>query len=451
MLLTTIESLKNFLWSGPLLALMVIVGLYLTFALKGVQFRYLLFSLKSLVSKDSQGTEPGDGDLSAFAALMTALSGAIGTGNITGVALAISIGGYGALFWMWLIALIGMVTAYSECLLAVKFRTLNDKGQISGGPMHTLSNGLGQKKLAILFCIFGIIASFGIGGTVQSNSVAYVLNTFMGVDPLWTGLGMGLLTVCVVIGGIQSIGKVAGVLVPFMALFYVVGGLVVIGCNWQQIPQAVAMILTSIWSPESAAGGVMGATIASALSQGVSIGIFANEAGLGSLAIASSAAATKYPARQGFMGISGVFVATMVICTITGLSLAVTDVLGTQDATGASLSGAALTIAAFNTVFPGFGNVVLGGLCFFAFTTILAWAYYGEKCLEFLLGVKVSFFYRWCYSASVVCGPLIPTALVWASANLANGLMAIPNLISLLLLVKVIKSETDSYLQIIKK
>lgn len=445
-------QLKSYLWSGPLLWLLVFTGLFLTWHLKGLQFRYLGHSLKLILNIKSNKTEKKIGDLSSFAALMTALAGAIGTGNISGIAIAVSIGGLGSLFWMWVIALIGMVTAYSEALLAIKYRTINSNGQMSGGPMFTLVRGLGFNKLAIAFSVFGIIASFGIGGTVQSNSVAAGLNEAFAISPLATGVWMAILTGAVVIGGISFIGRVASIMVPFMALFYIAGGMVVCFYHWQNLPQAFIEIIQSAFTGQAAAGAFAGTSAWLALEQGVANGIFANEAGLGSLAIAAASANTQSPAKQGMFAIGGVFIATMLVCTITGLVLAVSGVIGqTSEVNGLPLTGSALTMAAFNTVSENFGILVVLGLIFFAFTTILAWAYYGEKCLEFLVGERIAFAYRFTYVGSVVLGAIIKPQLVWDMANLANGLMAIPNLIAIIGLTSVIKAETQNYLAKLEK
>ena len=445
---------KNFFWSGPLLVLLIGLGAYLSWKLRGVQLRYLGHSLGLVFiprrsGSRRQGSTNGK-QLSSFQSLMTGLAGAVGTGNITGIAIALSIGGYGALFWMWVIAIFGMVTAYAEALLSIKFRKQGGSGSL-GGPMHTLVNGLGMKKTAVAFCFLCILASFGIGGTVQSNSVAAGLFEVFSVDPKVTGFVMSLLTGCVVLGGLKSIGKAAGVLVPFMGLLYLGAGIVVLFVHRQYLGEAFFLIFNGAFSGQATSGAFLGASAMAAIQQGVSNGIFANEAGLGSLALAAGTAATEEPAKQGMLAICGVFVATMLICSITGLTIAVTHVLGTSNPDGSLLTGSALTIAAFSKVFPCFGYIVVVGLVFFAFTTVLAWAYYGEVCLSFLFGSNTAKFYRLIYTLAVFLGVFIEPHLVWALANLANGFMAVPNLISIFRLAPVVEEETKLYLAKLKQ
>ena len=444
-----LEFLKNALWGGPLLFLLVGVGVYQTWVLQGLQFRHFFHGLKLLVLGQDKyepiSEHEKNGELSAFQSLMTSLAGAVGTGNITGVAIALSLGGYGALFWMWVIALFGMITAYSEAVLAVRFRQKGENGTVIGGPMQTLLHGLQMKKSALAFAIFCIISSFGIGATIQSNSVAAGLQESFGIAPYWTGLVMAFITACVVLGGVKSIGKAASVLVPFMAISYLGAGILVLMVHVESLIPALLLIVRSAFTGHAAVGGFLGATFVTAIQHGVSIGIFANEAGLGSLAIAASTARTKHAARQGFLAISGVFISTMVICTMTGMVIAVTDVLS-QGSQGAQLTGSALTIAAFSQVRPEFGLVVVFGLVFFAFTSVLAWACYGEKTVEFLWGAKPAKIYRYLYTVAVFLGTLIEPHSVWVFANLANGLMAIPNLFSIVRLSSVVKEETQLYL-----
>lgn len=445
-----IVGFKDFFWSGPLLLLLIGVGAYLSWKLKGIQVRYLAHSLKLVFMPNETSTEStvsaGDGKkLSSFQSLMTGLAGAVGTGNITGIAIALSIGGYGALFWMWVIAFFGMITAYAEALLAIKYRSNEGQGAL-GGPMYTLVNGLGMKKTAMAFCFLCILASFGIGGTVQSNSVAAGLKDVFQIDPKLTGLFMSLLTGFVVLGGLKSIGKAAGLLVPFMGALYLGAGTLVLALHYQHLGEAFVLIFQGAFSGQAASGAFLGASAVAAIQQGVSNGIFANEAGLGSLALAAGTSDTREPAKQGMLAICGVFIATMLICSITGLTIAVTDVLGTKAPDGELLTGSALTIAAFSQVFPSFGYIVVVGLVFFAFTTVLAWAYYGEVCLSFLFGANAAKYYRVIYTGAVFFGVLIEPQLVWAFANLANGLMAVPNLIAIFRLVPAVEQETEAYL-----
>lgn len=444
---------KDFLWSVPLLLLLIGIGAYFTFSLRGLQFRYLFHALSLVVSpsKRAHDAKSSQAGISSFESLMTALAGAIGTGNITGIAIAVSIGGFGALFWMWIIAFFGMITAYAESLLAVKYRQNNKLGAFSGGPMYTLSQGLGMKKTAAMFAVFGLIASFGIGGTVQSNSVAQGIADSFQIAPALTGLIMAVLAGSVVLAGINGIGKAAGILVPFMAVAYIGAGLSVLACHIDKLIPALKLIVTSAFTGQTMIGGFAGSSFLMAVQQGVSTGIFANEAGLGSLAIASSSSTTKQAAQQGMLAISGVFIATMLICTITGLTLAVTEVLGSVDQNGALITGSSLTIKAFQTVQANFGLVVILGMTFFAFTTVLAWAYYGEKCCEYLFGLKAAKIYRWLYTCSVFFGAIMSPSLVWVLANLANGLMALPNLYSIYKLAPSVSSETKIYLEGLKK
>jgi AGCS family alanine or glycine:cation symporter len=460
--LDSILQFRDALWSGPLVLLLVFAGLYQTIQLRGLQFRYLFYSLKLvfvprfleaesaahtvMLKKSSKKS----GDLSSFQSLMTALAGAIGTGNVTGIATAIVAGGVGALFWMWIIALFGMATAYSEALLAVKFRIFNAQGKACGGPMYTLKHGLKSKYLALAFALFGAIAAFGIGNLVQANSVADAVYSVHGISREVTGIVMVVLLAAVVLGGISSIGRFAGILVPFMALAYLGAGIFILALHANKILPAFALICKSAFTGQAAVGGFLGSSLMMALQQGVSKGVFSNEAGLGSLSIAASTAQAPHPAQQGFFAISGVFISTMLVCTITGLVLAVTQVLGSTTPTGELITGSALALDAFASVYPPLRHLVFIALVLFAFTTILAWAYYGEKCMEYLCGTRIAYAYRWVYTAVVYLGAVLELELVWGITEIANGLMAIPNLIAIILLSRVVKTETKSYLKNIK-
>ena len=456
-----IESILQFrdaLWSGPLVLLLVFAGVYQTVRLRGLQFRYLLYSLKLVfiprfLAKEGEkrtgflkkyGANK-TGDLSSFQSLMTALAGAIGTGNVTGIATAVVAGGVGALFWMWIIALFGMATAYSEALLAVKFREFNKEGHACGGPMYTLRNGVKSKALAMAFALFGAIAAFGIGNLVQANSVADAVYSVHGVSRELTGGIMVLLLGAVVLGGIDSIGRLAGYLVPFMAVAYLGAGITILLVHADRIIPAFGLIVRSAFTGQAAVGGFIGSSLMMALQQGVSKGVFSNEAGLGSLSIAAATAKAPHPAQQGFFAISGVFISTMLVCTITGLVLAVTQVLGSTTPTGELITGSALALDAFASVYPALKHLVFIALVLFAFTTILAWAYYGEKCMEYLCGTRVAYAYRWVYTAVVYFGAVLELELVWGVTEIANGLMAIPNLIAIILLSRVVKTETKDY------
>jgi alanine or glycine:cation symporter, AGCS family len=445
--LETLIQLRDFLWSGPLLFCLVAVGVYQTFQLRGLQFRQLGRALGLVfMPKKLKKTSGTPGDISSFQSLMTSLAGAIGTGNIAGIATAVALGGFGSLFWMWLIAFLGMATAYSETLLSIKYRIQNEKGTMAGGPMYTLANGLKSPKLAAAYALFGALAAIGTGNLVQANSVAHAVTTaFTPINHTTVGLIMMGFVAAVFLGGIRSIGRVAEWLVPFKATLYVGVSLYILGFHYDHLGDALWLIVSSAFTGQAAMGGFIGSSMIMAMQFGVSKGVFSNEAGLGSLAIAAASAKTTKPAEQGLFAISGVFISTMLICTITGLVLAVTNVLGTVDANGQVLTGSAMVMAAFDSVYPGLQYVVVMGLIMFAFTTILAWGYYGEKCTEYLFGLKAAYTYRWLYTGMVFIGALLKLELVWALADVANGFMAIPNLIAIVGLCAVVKHETKLY------
>lgn len=443
-LFNTIIELRDLFWGGPLVILLVLVGLYQTIRLKGIQFRYLGHALKMVIQKKKHAEATGD--ISSFQSLMTALAGAIGTGNIAGIATAVAIGGFGSLLWMWIIAFLGMATAYSEALLAVKYRVTNREGAMAGGPMYTLEHGLKTPKLAMLYALFGAVAAFGIGNMVQANSVAHAVSVVLPGYELGTGFILMILIGAVVLGGIACIGRVAGVLVPLMAAMYLAAGLFILGVHYDRLWDALQLIVNSAFTGQAAIGGFLGSSLMLAVQHGVSKGVFSNEAGLGSLSIAAATAKVEYPAEQGMFAISGVFISTMMVCTITGLVLAVTGVLGTLGGNGLPLTGSSMAMAAFASVMPGLQYVVLVGLILFAFTTILAWGYYGEKCAEYLLGLKAARVYRWIYTFVVLIGAVMKLDLVWALADLANGFMAIPNLIAIVGLSGIVAKETKMYL-----
>jgi AGCS family alanine or glycine:cation symporter len=439
-----LQQISNWIWGPVLVGLLIGVGILLTLLLKGIQFRYLIKAFRLVFKRRSPG---GEGDVSPFQALTTALAGTIGTGNIAGVATAVSIGGLGAIFWMWVSGFVGMVLAYSEALLGVRFRVVNRYGRMAGGPMYYIEQGLGWKWLAILFALFGILASLGIGNTVQAHSIADVLSTTLHVPPLVTGIVLAGFVALVILGGIRTIGRITSILVPAMAIFYVVGGLVVIGLHWDQLPSAFAQIVNYAFSGQAMVGGFLGSSAMVALRMGIARGLFSNEAGLGSAAIAAAAAKTEEAGRQALILMTGPFIDTIVVCTITGLVLAVTGVLGTVDHYGFLITGAPLTAYAFDIAFPWGGTTVAIGLVLFAYSTILGWAYYGEKCLEYLIGERSFMVYRICFVCIVVIGALVPLKAVWNFADIANGLMAIPNLIALIGLSGIIVYETRLYLK----
>lgn len=407
---------------------------YLTFRLKFIQ-RYIGRAIKISFSRKKEGK----GDISQFASLMTALAATIGTGNIVGVATAVAAGGPGAVLWMWLTGVFGIATKYSEALLAVKYRITDADGAMSGGPMYALERGLGQKWLGILFAVFTAIAAFGIGNMVQANSITVLLKDTFQVAPWISGAIMTLLTAIVILGGIKSIARTCEGLVPFMAVFYIVGCLVILAINYKAIPASISLIFTSAFSGQAAIGGFVGAGIKEAMRYGVARGLFSNESGLGSAPIVAAAAQTKTPVRQALVSSTGTFWDTVVICALTGLVI-----VSSGDWTH-GLSGAVLTKSAFADI-PYIGPVILTvGLLTFVFSTILGWSYYGEKAAEYLFGIKAIKPYRYLWIAAVMVGSVMTLPSVWAFADIANGLMAIPNLISLILLTPVICSETKEY------
>lgn len=442
-----LTEIKNFIWGPPLLILLIGTGVYLTYILKGVQFRYLGYAFRQVFAdqrKDSQG------DISAFESLMTSLAGAIGTGSIVGVATAITIGGLGALFWMWVTAFVGMATKYAESLLAVKYRHLDDRGEMIGGPMQYIERGLGWKWMAVLFAIFGAIAAIGTGNLVQVNAISESIYQVWSIDPWYSGVAIAALTGLVIVGGVRSIGQVAGVLVPVMALFYLIGGGIIIVKNYHLIPGAFAKILHSAFNGQAAAGGFAGASIMMAIQLGVSRSVFSNEAGLGISTIAAAAAKTDSPSRQALITMTGALISTVIVCSVTGLVIAVTGMMGELTETGEVMTGASLAIWAFSSAIPGGEYVVSIGLILFAFSTVIAWAYYGEKCCEYLFGERSVMAYRFFYTLIVIPGAAIKMQLAWTLADIMNGLMVIPNLIALLGLTSVITSETNIFLEKVK-
>ncbi len=437
----------NIVWGPVMLVLLVGTGIWLTLILRGLQFGMLFYALKQAFRPHPKKDDGSDheGDVSHFGALMTALSATIGTGNIAGVATAVVTGGPGAVFWMWITAIFGMATKYGEGVLAVKYRVTNSKGEMSGGPMYYIENGLGKKWkwLAFLFAFFGVMASFGIGSTVQANSVAQAVHSSFGIDTWITGVVLTLITAFVVLGGIQSISRVSSVVVPFMAVLYIVGGLVVVAMHFDLLLPALKVIMNDAFSGQAVAGGVVGTVIR----YGVARGVFSNEAGMGSAPIAAAAAKTDHPVRQALVSMTGTFLDTIIVCSITGIVL----VMGILQSNGGAfavpdLKGAALTTATFDAMLSGYGGwVVTIGLIFFAYSTTLGWCYYGEKCATYVFGDKSVPMYRVIYVATVMLGTVLSMDMVWAAADTFNGLMAVPNLIALLLLSKVIVQETRDF------
>lgn len=462
---TVLGKIDSFVWGIPLIALILLSGLFLTVRLKGVQFRKLPHAFKKMFANEKSGQH---GEVSSFAALCTALSATIGTGNIVGVATAVVAGGPGALFWMWLAALVGMATKYSECLLSVKYRQVTEDGHIIGGPFYYIEKGMGSKFkwLAKIFAVFGVcVGLMGIGTFTQVNGIASAVNNFFdannswtvpifGIDYSWTvviaAIVVAFFVALVIIGGIKRISSVAQVIVPFMAITYVILAVLIIGFNITKVPGAFATIVKSAFGVRAAAGGALGAMMV-AMQNGIARGIFSNEAGLGSAPIAAAAAHTDEPAKQGLISMLGTFIDTIIICTMTGLAIVIT---GAWDM---GLQGVAVTTKAFQIGLPFPGEVasflLMICLIFFAFTTILGWDYYSEKCLEYLTGGRMGIVkaYRWVYIACVFFGPFMTISAVWTIADIFNGLMAIPNLIALLALNGVVVMETKKYLDKINK
>jgi len=433
-----IDQINNFVWGPVMLALLLGTGIFLTIGLKGMTISRIPYAFRQLF-KGREGS--GEGEITPFNALMTSLSSTIGMGNIAGVATAIGMGGPGALFWMWCAAFVGMATKYAEAVLAVNYRETDQFGRKVGGPMYYIKNGLGKnwKWLGMAFALFGSLAGFGLANTVQSNAVSQVLETNFNVPTVVSGLTMAILVGVVLLGGIKRIATVAGKLVPFMALLYITATLIILVTHAGEIPAAIVLVVDSAFNGAAASGGFAGATIMLALRMGIARGIFSNEAGLGSAPIAHAAAETNSPVRQGTIAMLGTFIDTLIICTMTGLVLIVTGVWNGES------QGAAMTLAAFTDALP-FGDLVLS-LCvvLFAFTTMLGWSYYGERCAEFLLGPKVITPFRVLWVIGIFVGTQMSLDLVWKMTDALNGLMAIPNLIALILLSPIVFKLTREY------
>ncbi len=448
-ILDVLTRIDSFIWGPPLLILLVGTGIFLTIRLGLIQIFRLPLALKYVLN--SRKSEAGVlGDVSSFAALSTALSATIGTGNIVGVATAVKMGGPGALFWMFLAAFFGMATMYSEALLAVRYRTVDANGQMSGGPMYYIKNGLAGKwygrVLAPLFAFFGLnVALFGIGTFPQVNAIVDSARIAFDIPEVLTAAVLSLLVAFVTLGGIKRIAAVAQFMVPFMAIAYVLGCVIIIGLNLDRIPATFSLIISSAFTETAARGGFLGASVMLAVRLGISRGIFSNEAGLGSTPIAAAAAKVKDPAKQGLISMTGTFFDTIVVCVMTGTVLIMTD-----SWTG-DLEGAYMTSYAFSTVLADIGSyIVTVGLIFFAFTTIIGWNYYGERCTEFLFGVRGILPYKILYILIVASGAFLTLDVIWILADIVNGLMAFPNLIALLALRKVIVAETGKYFENLK-
>ena len=449
-----ISAIDDFVWGPVMLVLLVGTGIYLTFRMRFLTWRNLGYALKRTLSKEARTKSRGEGDVSPFSALTTALAATIGTGNIVGVATAMVSGGPGALVWMWISAAFGLTSKFSECMLAIKYREVNEKGEMSGGPMYTMKKGIKTKTLgavlAWLFAFFAVVASFGIGNMTQGNSISGALKATFNVPTWLSGIIITVFALLIIVGGIKSISKVSSVVVPVMAIFYVICGLIVIIGNISNLPAGLAMIFKMAFSVKAVGGGMCGTIVASmmnAMRYGVARGVFSNEAGMGSAAITAAAATTDNPVRQGYINMTGTFWDTIVVCTITGLAIASSGVLGMKDAAGDYLTGSDITIAAFKTVLgTGGGWLVTIGITLFAFSTILGWEYHGEKAFEYLLGThRFNMVYRVIFSLVAYIGCTQTLSLVWNFSDIANALMAIPNLICMLLLSGEIASDIKKF------
>ena len=445
MSIALLNQIDSFVWGPPLLVLLVGTGIFLSFRLGFLQIFRLPRSLKLIFSAENQG----EGDIDSFKALCTALAATVGTGNIVGVATAIKAGGPGAILWMWIAAFFGMATKYAEGCLAVKYRTVDDKGQISGGPMYYIENGLGRayRPLAIAFAFFGVlVAYFGIGTFAQVNSIVQITQLNAGIPVEYTAVVLTILVAAITLGGLQSIAKTASKVVPAMAVIYMASTLGFLVIFADKVPGAIAEVFYDAFHPTAAVGGFLGASVLFAMRNGVARGVFSNESGLGSAPIVAAAAKTKWPAEQGMVSMTGTFIDTIIICTMTGLVVVISGLWKTD------LNGAALTNAAFLQAYPHFGGYMLMvGLVLFAFTTILGWNYYGERCMEYLVGVKGIMPYRVGFILLVGCGAFLKLESIWILADIVNGLMAIPNLIALLGLSGVVVSETRKYMEHVKE
>ncbi|MDB8803756.1 alanine/glycine:cation symporter family protein [Romboutsia sp. 1001216sp1] len=443
-LIDVLSQINSFIWGPPLLILLVGTGILFTFKLGFLQITKLPTALKLIFKSENNGS----GDISSFSALCTALAATVGTGNIVGVATALKIGGPGALFWMWVAAFFGMATKYAEGVLAIKYRTKNEKNEISGGPMYYIVNGMGSKykPLAIFFAISGIlVALLGIGTFTQVNSITDSINGSVGINPKITGIILTLIVALVIFGGIKNISKVASTVVPFMSFVYILMCFLIILGSFNKIPSTFILILKSAFTPTSSIGGFMGASVSMAIRNGIARGVFSNESGLGSAPIAAAAAKTNHPAEQGLISMTGTFIDSLIICSLTGFSLILSGVWK------GDLNGALMTQSAFESVLPHIGPLFLTiSLSLFAFTTILGWCYYGERCFEFLFGIKFISAYRVVFVLMILIGSFLKLEMVWIIADIVNALMAIPNLIALIYLTPVVIAETNTYMNYLK-
>lgn len=439
-MLELMQHINDFVWGPPLLLLLVGMGVYFTLRLGVFQVSKLPTAFRLIFSSD----QSGQGDVSSFAALCTALAATVGTGNIVGVATAITTGGPGALFWMWVAAFFGMATKYAEGFLAIKYRTKDANGQAAGGPMHYITLGMGQKwkPLAVFFAISGVlVALLGMGTFSQVNSIASSMSASFGLAPQLVSIVTAISIAFFIFGGIEKISDISTKIVPFMAILYILASVAVLALHWEQLLPTLALVFKSAFTPAAAVGGFTGATVQQAIQRGIARGVFSNESGLGSAPIAAAAAKSDNAVEQGLISMTGTFIDTLIICTLTGLTILVTGQWSVE-----GLAGAPLTQAAFATVFGQPGALALTiSLVLFAYTTILGWSYYGERCIEFLFGTKSILPYRLVFVAMVALGGFLKLDLIWTIADIVNGLMALPNLIALLALSPVIIKETRQY------
>lgn len=453
-----VKKIDDIVWGPAMLALLIGTGIFLTVRTGFLPWRNLPYALKSTLSKEARTRSRGSGDVSPFSALTTALAATIGTGNIVGVATAMVSGGPGALVWMWISACFGLSSKFTECMLAIKYREVNEKGEMSGGPMYTMKKALPKGFGAVLgwlFAFFAVVASFGIGNMTQANSISAALNQTVGFNKTVIGIVLTVLTLLIIVGGIKTISKVSSVVVPTMAVFYVIAGLIVIIGNIGNVPAGLVMIFKYAFSVKAVTGGALGTIVASMMSAmryGFARGCFSNEAGMGSAAITAAAATTDNPVRQGYINMTGTFWDTIVVCTITGLCIASSGALGQIDpATGKLFTGSALTIQAFRSVLgPVGGWLVTIGITLFAFSTIIGWEYHGEKAYEYIFGFKSILVYRLLFSIVVFFGATMTLDLVWNLSDIANALMAIPNLICMLLLSGEVARDMKAFQKIMK-
>lgn len=443
-----LNQLDKWMWSYILFFLLIGVGIFFTIRLKGMQFRYLGYSLKLAFTRSDQDAE---GDISQFQALMTALAATIGIGSIAGVATAIVVGGFGSVFWMWIMALVGMATKFIEAILAVKYREIDQNGRMCGGPMYYLANGLQLKWLGIIFSICCLLATFCGGNLIQAHSIAIACTELIPCSVIWSGVIIAVLTGFILFGGVKNIAKISSLLVPIMALLYIISGLFILCVCYDRVWNGFLTIIQTAFTGQAAVGGFLGASVIMSIQLGAARGISSNEAGMGSAPIAAAAAKTDVPGRQALISMSGVFFSSFVVCTITALVISVTDVLGTIGANGEVLNGVALVIQAFRSIIPGGEFIVILGVILFGFTTIIGWSYYGEKSMEFLFKGSLQKTYRILFCFCVFLGSIMSIEIVWPLADIMNGLMAFPNLIGLIGLSSIACKEAQHFFQLLNQ